>query len=240
MLKERELQILQSIANLRFMNSQQIHTLHGYNGKYGERVTRRKLNELEKKKMLKSFQPSAYEKKIYYLTKTAAKELSHFTGIEGIKTLKKNDKSMHQVMVSEIYIQLQKCRIGQVKRYKVEDKIHEDLLVDAFVEYRLRSTGKKKLIFVEADRGTESAVIIEEKFKKYDYLYRSHKFQNMYGIFPDILFITNSNTRKRVLLNLSNRFSNLRVITGTLDEFISSPQEFIRVTNPNPIKLKVK
>ena len=69
MLREKDHAILSSIANLHFMTTHQVHALHGYKGKYGKDLTRKKLKKLEDQGLLKSWQPSVYEPKIFYLTK---------------------------------------------------------------------------------------------------------------------------------------------------------------------------
>lgn len=220
-LPERDIQMLNSISNLRFMNTQQIHQLHGYAGDYGPIVTRRKLRELEREGYLKSWQPSKYEQKVFYLTQKAAEEVEHYCGYDKVSTYRKSEKTLHQVMVSEVYVQLNMIDTGKIYRFALETKIDEGVIADAFVE--LRFGERAKIFFLEVDRGTESISHIRGvKLQGYNRINTSGIFQRKFGIFPDVIFITESDTRKRSLLRLTEKF-NFKIKVFTFDEFTSHP-----------------
>lgn len=219
LLSEKEIEILASISNLRFMTTSQLHVLNGYSGKYGINVTRRKLLELERNGLLKSWQPDKYSQKIFYLTKKGAKEVEAFLGYDNIPTYRKTDKTLHHVMVSEVYVRLSRER-GRINIFRLSAKVG-DAVSDAFIQYQIDK--RKKILFLEADRGTESMSHIKDvKLPEYQKTYNSGWWQDRYGIFPDVTFITVSDTRKRSLIKVGERFP-MRVRVFTLDEFVANP-----------------
>ncbi|MBP1935039.1 replication-relaxation family protein [Ammoniphilus resinae] len=222
-LKEKEIHLLTTISNLRFMSTQQIHSIHGYNGKYGANVTRRKLKSLEETGYLKSWQPSKYDQKVFYLSKKGAEEIALFHGIENMKTVTKSNTTLHQLMVTEIYVGLRNCNIGKIRRF-ILNQLVGVAIADAFIEYQVGD--KNKLIFLEVDRATERISIIMDKLKQYQEACESGWWQVKFGIFPEVCFVTTSDTRKRSLLKLKEQ-CQFRVNVMTLDEFTVKPESII-------------
>lgn len=212
---EKDLAILSSISNLRFMTTNQIHTLHGYKGKYGIIVTRRKLVELENEGYLNSWQPSKYDQKVFYLTKKGAEEVKYHSGYHQVSTFNKSNKTLHQVMVSEVYVKLHEGN-GKVKRFALETKVDEDAIADAFVEYQIGQM--VKVFFLECDKGTESITQIKTKLDGYNRINTIGLFQRKYGIFPDVYFITESDTRKRSLFSIAEKY-RYKIKIMALDDF---------------------
>lgn len=202
-LKDRDIDILTTVSHMRFMNTSQIFRVHGYSGKYGENVTRRKLKDLEEKGFLKSWQPDIYSSKIFYLTKAGAKEVELYNGYENVRTFQRSNKTLHQVMVTEIFTLLKKCNTGKLRRFTLHPKVGE-VEPDAWIEYQIGNS--IKIILLEADRATETLSIITEKLDQYKQVYDSGEYQKKYGIFPRISFITCSDTRKRALLRLKEKY----------------------------------
>lgn len=224
-LQERDLEILSTISALRFMTTGQIHLLHGYKGAYGQSVTRRKLAAMERAGLLKSWQPSKYEQKIWYVTKRGAEEVTHYTG-QQVKLARKSNKTLHQVAVSEVYTRLRLEKTGRLRMFALDYSVGS-AICDAFVRYEIDKKSSNgiqkmvKLLFLEIDTGTESiAYIRDTKLLAYRVAYDSGEFQNKYGIFPDICFVTMSDTRKRTLIQIAEAF-HFRIRVFTLDEVVS-------------------
>ncbi len=227
-LQEKDIEILSTIANLRFLTTQQLHSIHGNkSAKYGLIVTRRKLKSLEEKKLLQSWQPSKYDSKIYYLTKNGAQELSLFTGQEKIRTYSKSNNTLHQVMVSDIYCALRNCKAGRLRRFILNLPIG-DATADALIEFQMGD--KVKLLALEADRATERIGIIKEKLDAYWYECATGSWQKKYGVFPEIAFVTVSDTRKRTILRLREEYKeykDMRIRVLTMDEFEGNPAALV-------------
>lgn len=115
MRNNREMHILNTLAQLRFVTTNQIHQLHGYSGSYGMKVTRRKLYEMERSGLIKSWQPSRYNQKIYYLSKHGAVEMEYHGGAAGTKIYKKSEKSIHQTWITEVFVGLKKAESGTLR-----------------------------------------------------------------------------------------------------------------------------
>lgn len=234
-LKERDIDILTTIFNLHFLTTSQIHSIHGYSGEYGRNVTRRKLKQLEDAGYLHSWQPSKYDQKIFYLTKNGAQEVSLHNGYATFKTFKRSNTTLHQVMVSEVYAHLKSLKLGRLRRFTLNQKVGE-AIADAFIEYQVNDSSvnntrvkeKRKLIFLEADRGTETLQHIIEKITEYQKASDSGEFQKQFGIFPEVAFITSSEARKRAILRAKTEAS-IRVRVLSLDEFISHPEALISI-----------
>lgn len=212
---ERDIEIMTSIYNLRFVSTRHIHILHGYNGKYGQDVTRRKLKQLEDIGLLKSYRPNIYEPKIFYLSKAGAEEVAIYNGLESVKTYQRSDKSAHQVMISDIYVALRQSDIGKLRRFTLSQRVIDRLYTDAFIQYRIGDANK--LLFLEADRATERINVIIDKLDAYKEAKEGGEWQRKFGIFPEIAFVTTSDTRKRSLLRLKERY-DLRMRVLTLEE----------------------
>lgn len=181
-LQERDLEILFTISTLRFMNTNQIHLLHGYSGAYGSSVTRRKLVAMERSGLLKSWQPSKYEPKVWYLTKRGAAEVTHYTG-QTVRLVRKSNKTLHQVMVSEIYTRLKLEQSGRLRMFALDSPVGS-AICDAFVKYEINRKSSNgiqklaKLLFLEVDTGTESVSYIRDtKLPAYRAAHDSGEFQ---------------------------------------------------------------
>lgn len=219
LLAERDIDILTSISNLRFMTSRQIHALHGYEGKYGSNVTRRKLLGLEKANLVNAWQPSKYDQKVFYLTQTGAQEVESFHGYKNIKTYRKSDKTLHHTLVSEIYVRLRLEKEGKLRAFALDYRVDE-VVADAFVQYGIGQ--RRKLFFLEADRGTESMSYIRMKLDGYNRVCTSGLFQRKYGIFPDVVFVTTADNRQRSLAIVGEKYPyRVRVLTER--EFVARP-----------------
>lgn len=221
-LKDRDIEILSTISNLRFMTTQQIHTIHGYSGKYGENVTRRKLKQLEDEGYLKSWQPDKYSSKIFYLTKAGAKEVELYNGYENVRVYQKSNHTLHHVMVTEVFVVLRKAG-GKVRRFGIHTKVGE-IISDAFIEYQVGNN--VKLMFLEADRATETLQMITDKLEVYQKEYESGHYQKRFGIFPEVIFVTSTDARKRSLGRLLPKYPfRSKVMTDT--ELAKNPKEVL-------------
>lgn len=205
------------------MSTQQIHSIHGYKGRYGQDVTRKKLKQLEDYGYLKSWQPSKYEQKIYYLSRKGGEEVALFNGFEKVKTVTKSNQTLHQLMVTEIYVGLRNCNAGNLRRFILNQQVG-NVIADAFVEYQIAD--KSKLLFLEADRATESILVIADKLKAYEEAGNDGWWQNKFGIFPELAFVTTSDTRKRSLLKLKGNYPYRFRVVG-IEEFTVRPDSIL-------------
>lgn len=217
-LTDRDAGILSTLAFIRFMTTSQIHLVHGYEGTYGIKVTRRKLCELEAKGWIRSWQPSKYDQKIYYLTKAGAREIEYRLGFDDIQTYRKNEKTLHQIFVSEVYARLKTASIGKLRLFLLNKKIYH-CVPDAYVVYQLNGETPPIEILLEVDRETESMAYIKEtKMEHYLRLFTEHYRENR----PIVLFLTISEHRKNGFDKLAQSFK-VPAVVHTLDEFICDP-----------------
>lgn len=222
MLSERDFNILGCIADLKFMTTTQIHLMHGYSGQYGIKVTRRKLKELEHKGWLKSWQPSKYEQKIYYLSKLGAKELEYRCDLPEIRTYRKSDKTIHQTMISDVIVRCITEGSGKLNYYHLSKNI-AGIIPDAYMEYELGSD--QIILLLEVDRNTESVLYLREvKLEKYRQFYRCSA-TNIHR--PVMLIVTNSPYRKKIIGKIVHQY-NLPGVCCTLEEFIVSPAAYLQ------------
>ncbi|WP_274362028.1 replication-relaxation family protein [Paenibacillus thermotolerans] len=217
-LTDRDAGILSTLAHIRFMTTSQIHLVHGYDGTYGIKVTRRKLCDLEAKGWIRSWQPSKYDQKIYYLTKAGAREIEYRLGCDDIQTYRKNEKTLHQIFVSEVYARLKTAAIGTLCNFRLNKKVYQ-CIPDAYAVYLLNGESLPIEIFLEVDRETESMAYIKEtKMEHYLRLYSEHYSEHR----PIILFLTITEHRKNGFDKLARSF-NVPAVVHTLDEFICDP-----------------
>jgi hypothetical protein len=221
-LKDRDISLLTTISNLRFMTTQQIHSIHGYSGKYGENVTRRKLKELESKGFLKSWKPDIYSSKVFYLTKAGAKEVELYNGYDNVKTFQKSNQTLHHVMVTEVYVQLKKAGV-KLRRFVIHPKVGE-IEADAFIEYL--EGNSLKVIFLEADRATETLQVLTEKLEEYKKVYESDWYQKRLGNFPRVAFVTSTEARRRALIRLLEKYPYRNIVMSE-SELRTNPRGLI-------------
>jgi hypothetical protein len=191
--------------------------MYGYGGDYGLKVTRRKLCELEQRGFIRSWQPGKYEQKIYYLTKAGAKEIEYFLNSEPVTTYRKNEKTLHQVLVSEVYVQLRFERTGELSRFLLNKKFGS-CIPDAYILYDTKQQGFE--FYLEVDRETESVVYIRDT--KLDQYRRLFERIGPTARHVSVIILTQSEYRKRALDALKRHFS-FPIRIHTFNEFNVEP-----------------
>jgi hypothetical protein len=219
---ERDLSLMTFLYNLRYATTNQIHDAHGYVGKFGKTVTRKRLKYLEDKGYLKSFQGSVYEPKTFYLSKKGSEEVSIYNGYRDVRVFTRTDKTPHQVMVTECYCILKKSL--NLRRFVLNQPVAAKF-ADALIEIKLGERDYK-LSFLEVDMATERIGIIIDKLVEYQKAYESNYWQHNYGVFPEVTFVTVSDTRKRSLLRLREKYQ-FKIKVLTFDELTVHPESIL-------------
>ena len=93
-----------------------------------------------------------------------------------------------------------------------------------FIEYRIKDLAK--LFFLEADRATERISVIIEKLEQYKTAFEAGEWQNQYGVFPTLVFITVSDTRKRSILRALQGYPYKSKVM-TLEELTANPSSLV-------------
>ncbi|WP_158299347.1 replication-relaxation family protein [Paenibacillus antri] len=221
-MSERESNIMLALARLRFMTTRQIHQLYGYAGSHGLSVTRRRLHEMESAGWVKSWQPSKYEQKIYYLSRGGALELEYRNGAEGVRTFRKSERSIHYSLIAEVFVRLRTADPGILRAFDVEPKF-EKIVPDAYVELALDS--RPFALFLELDRNTESAGYLRDvKMEKYRNWYATKAASSA---LPSLLVVTSTEYRKTLFDRIIEHYG-LPAACYTIDEFVLSPVPCVR------------
>jgi hypothetical protein len=201
MVSDRVTNILSALALLRFMTTMQIHRLYGYFGEYGLKVTRRLLGKLESEGLVRAWQPSKYEQKIYYLTKLGANLMEHDYGYDHITTYRKSEKSLHQTYISEIYVALKSGVPEHFKQFFLNKKIG-DVIPDATVYYE--KDNRVHVIFIEIDTGSESLLYLRDvKLQRYMQTFSQIPLSHDTHA---IAFFTVHDERKKALLRMIKNY----------------------------------
>ncbi|HZG77073.1 MAG TPA: replication-relaxation family protein [Paenibacillus sp.] len=219
-MSERESNILVALTRLRFMTTRQIHRLYGYTGNHGLSVTRRRLREMELTGWIKSWQPSKYDQKIFYLSKQGALELTYRCGVEDAKTYRKSEKAIHYSLIAEVIVQLHAAIPGFLRSFEVEPRFG-NLIPDACLE--VESDARSARMFLELDRNTESAGYLRDiKMEKYRSFYLTSGASESR---PALLIVTSTEYRKSLFDSIAKQF-RLPAVCATIDEVTASPLDF--------------
>lgn len=122
----------------------------------------------------------------------------------------------HRLAVSELYVQLRLADRGgelDLLRFAAEPDCWRRWLdsfggtavlkPDAFV--RVGVGAYEDRCFVEVDLATESRSVIADKLRRYLDYFRSGHEQAAHGVFPRVVWLTNSETRRAVLVGVVGR-----------------------------------
>lgn len=224
-MSDRESSILLSLAKLRFMTTGQLHRLHGYAGRHGISVTRRKLTSLERVGWVKSWQPSKYDQKVFYLSKHGALELAYRLGEEGVRSFRRSEKALHYVLIAEAFVSLGTAEPGALRTFDVEPR-RGRIIPDAYLEYLLDD--RLAALFLEVDRNTESAAYLRDvKMEKYRCYYEERQISETLAATPSLLIVTLTDYRKRLLQQIAGQL-RIPCSCSTADELTLSPVDCLR------------
>ena len=221
MLMDRDKEILRFLSLLKFLNTRQIESLIPYQGKTQSIiVVRKRMRELEKEGLVLSFQPSAYDSKVFYLSKKGVDFCIREFANEDLKPYKRSDKIDHSLRVSDFYISLWRAEKEgyHIEKFNlsIEFNIRGKILrPDIF--FLLSSPDKKgRLGLVEIDQGTETLTyILRNKLPNYEGLYRNQGFQKKYRTFPQVYFFMPSKERANTLLTRLEKEKKTPIIFRT-------------------------
>lgn len=195
MITERDIQILYQLVRLRFLDTRQIESLFEYNGNTQKiNVVRRRVRELEKEGLIKTYRPDMYSPQIVHLSKKGAEYCQNYFGLDEVKTYQRNSHTNHIMKIADFYIAI--YELG----YTIEKFITDFQIQISGNNFRpdiFFSILKEKRIlgFIEIDMGTYQLKRVVAKLPYYEAIYKSGNFQKNYGSFPTLYFITHSNER---------------------------------------------
>jgi hypothetical protein len=122
----------------------------------------------------------------------------------------------HQLAISELYVQLRVAeRAGELEllSFEAEPDCWRRLLdgfggtallkPDAFV--RLGIGAYEDRCFVEVDLGSESRPVVADKLRRYLDYFHSGTEQTAHGVFPRVVWLTGSETRRAALVDVVGR-----------------------------------
>jgi hypothetical protein len=183
----RDKQILEEVANLGVLNTQQVYRLFFKKIRYGEKKAQQRLKKLHEKKKLNRCRIDVHEPYCYYMERRPA-QLEHI------------------VFVNWVYIYLLETlpqweKITDFQREYVIGNVRSD----AFAEIYNVTTKKYRYLFVECDRAESKnpfnkVQVYNQLFESNDYMkthwYHKLKVQDK-KFFPDIYVFTDSPNKLR-------------------------------------------
>ncbi|MFD2615717.1 replication-relaxation family protein [Paenibacillus gansuensis] len=172
----RHMEILQSFDTLGFLTTSQVQQLHNLGGR---RNTTRILSDMAE--YLSSF---FLDEKVYYLNAHGRKTI-------GSTTIRRRTIQIHHTLIrNQVYVRFRPTELWKPEHViKWDDK---QLVTDA--TFRLNG----QYVFLEVDV-TQPMAANERKIELYRELRESGRWQQKYGVFPSILYVTVSEYRQKRL-----------------------------------------
>jgi hypothetical protein len=157
---------------------------------------------------------------VYYLGPTGQRLLAYWEGRGLVRGRLRPEPGgrwvRHQVAVSELYVQLRGAdRAGELDLLGFDPEPDcwrrladgfggtTPLKPDAFV--RVGIGAYEERCFVEVDLGSESRTVIRDKLRRYLDYFQAGDEQATSGVFPRIVLLTNSETRRASLVSIVGR-----------------------------------
>lgn len=134
--------------------------------------------------------------------------------INSNKVMSRNMQVHHILMRNEAYI-----HFGCPKKWGVEEPLKDakgNVLIRPDVIFALPEEGRDVFYFLEIDY-MQKMVNNKKKVERYGELKRSNLLQNTLGYFPQLIFVTTSEHRKKKLIQFC-REQQLRHIVYTIEE----------------------
>lgn len=180
--EQRVDRILLSLKMLDYLSTSQLQRLHGLGG---DRNTRRVMDSISQ--YVSSFRDT---ENVYYLNKAGRERIGSTVIRQKISPV------THYLMRNDVFIQ----RNPEIFRTETKITIGDIRVIpDVWMQH------KGAFYFVEIDN-TQRMVKNKEKLQKYRALKSIGAFQQKYGYFPRILWVTALESRKKQLLDMFNGF----------------------------------
>jgi Replication-relaxation len=222
-LSERDMEILQTIAQLRFVSGAQVRRLHisGGTPMGNERVTRRVLQRLVELGVLDRLErrigstPGGSDGYVYLLA-NGGQRLAHDQEMARARRRRSSVPGQlfvrHALMVAELHARLvesersssMRCLVRQPeplcwRRFSGPDGVESILKPDSLL---CMSVGaRERDFFIDVDRGTEGSRTLERRMRTYE-LYRAYG-SDYHGLeFPRVLWLAATERRVRVITDV--------------------------------------
>jgi hypothetical protein len=222
-LSERDMEILQTVAQLRFVSGSQVRRLHVSGGTPlgNERVTRRLLARLVELRVLERLErrigstPGGSDGYVYLLA-NGGQRLASGTDISRARRRRGAVPGQlfvrHALMVAELHTRLVEaerarsllCLVRQPeplcwRRFSGPDGVESILKPDSLL--CISNGVRERDFFIDIDRGTEGSRTLERRMQTYQ-LYRSHGSDYSHVDFPRVLWLARSERRVRVIADV--------------------------------------
>jgi hypothetical protein len=226
-LTERERELLQTLAKLRLMTHAQLgELLESEQTVSGLRSSRRVLARLTEAAVLARLErriggvrrgSAGY---VYYLGPAGQRLVAYWDG-QGLtrgrfRTEPGGRYVRHRLAVSDLYVQLVRAAregIVDLLAFDAEPDCWRSwtdsfggrtvLKPDSFVRVGLGAYEDR--YFIEVDLGTESRTVVARKLRTYLTYFKSGSEQDAHGVFPRVLVLTNSEDRRRAIVDVCTR-----------------------------------
>jgi Replication-relaxation len=224
-LSERDMEILQTVAQLRFVSGAQVRRLHVSGGTPmgNERVTRRLLQRLVELGVLDRLErrigstPGGSDGYVYLLA-NGGQRLAR--GRESSRARRPRSSVpgqlfvRHALMVAELHTRLVeadrsrslRCLVRQPeplcwRRFSGLDGLETTLKPDSLLCISDPDGARERDFFIDVDRGTEGSRTLERRMQTYE-LYRAHGTDYTSMDFPRVLWLAGSERRVKVIADV--------------------------------------
>lgn len=226
-LSDRDLAVVMSVAEHRFLSAQQVEELHFFEHQTkiaGARVCRKVLARLNRDRVLTRLNRrvggvrAGSASFVYTLGPIGRRIVGGTSGRSGEPSALFLD---HTLAIADAHIDLVRAdREGEVELLKVQIEpacwrrytgrggAPEVLRPDLYI---VTGNGDyEDFWFLEIDRSTESPAAISRKCRAYDTYRRSGREQDQHGAFPLVVWVTPDDVRKRKIESVIGRLRNVK------------------------------
>jgi hypothetical protein len=228
-LSERDMEILQTVAQLRFVSGAQVRRLHVSGGTPmgNERVTRRLLQRLVELGVLDRLErrigstPGGSDGYVYLLA-NGGQRLAHAGELSRARRPRSSVPGQlfvrHALMVAELHTRLVeaersrtlRCLVRQPeplcwRRFSGPDSVETTLKPDSLL--CISDGTRERDFFIDVDRGTEGSRTLERRMQTYE-LYRAHGSDYSSTDFPRVLWLAGTERRVKVIADVVGYLSS--------------------------------
>jgi len=186
-LTNRDLQLLNDLYFVKYLNSRRIGSLFGY-----YKSALRRLKGLKDEGYIKVVDFLANGEQVFCLTKRGFNLLN-----KNYYYLSKNDKIIHNLLCGDFYFWL-KGRGHNIEYFSIDEQVS--------YRYKGKNIKFRPDIIVKTDRWYLVEVDLcnkrfEEKVKKWEGYYESSIFKTRFELFPPIIIVSNNIDKVRAIIN---------------------------------------